>query len=185
MDPNNVIRLDPMAHPRSLLERLRRAHAAARRTDGLTVVELLIITALMVTIAAIAMPMWTQLIARAKIDRAILDIDMLEADIGIFISSKDRLPMDLDELGSVIEFDPWGREYHYLPFIGKGWKSERRQDKWLNPLNSDYDLFSAGPDGDWHKQLDHKLSIDDVVRANDGAYVGVAKYFSAPKPKKP
>ena len=45
------------------------------------------------------------------------------------------------------------------------------------PINSDYDLYSVGPDGDSSPQLHNAVSRDDVIRARDGAFVGLAEDF--------
>jgi general secretion pathway protein G len=49
-----------------------------------------------------------------------------------------------------------------------------RKDKNLVPLNSDYDLYSMGKDGESQIPLTVKISHDDIIRANDGAFVGLA-----------
>ena len=52
-----------------------------------------------------------------------------------------------------------------------------RKDKKLVPLNSDYDLYSMGPDGESKPPLTAKASKDDIVRANDGEFVGLAERY--------
>ncbi len=52
-----------------------------------------------------------------------------------------------------------------------------RKDKQLHPINSDYDLYSVGKDGETVAPLTAKKSWDDVIRAADGAYIGLAKGF--------
>src|SRR3546814_2125030 len=47
----------------------------------------------------------------------------------------------------------------------------------LNPLNSDFDLYSMGKDGVTKSQITNKDSLDDVLRANDGAFVDLAANF--------
>jgi general secretion pathway protein G len=47
----------------------------------------------------------------------------------------------------------------------------------LHPINSDYDLYSIGKDGESVAPLTAKKSWDDVIRAADGAYIGLAKGF--------
>ena len=41
------------------------------------------------------------------------------------------------------------------------------------PLNSDFDLYSLGPDGESSLALPAAPSQDDVVRAANGAYIGL------------
>ena len=52
-----------------------------------------------------------------------------------------------------------------------------RRDRFLKPLNSDYDLYSVGKDGESKRNLDARKSWDDVIRAVNGLYVGLASEF--------
>jgi general secretion pathway protein G len=54
---------------------------------------------------------------------------------------------------------------------------QARKDHFLVPINSDYDLYSMGKDGDSVPPLGAQKSLDDVVRANDGGFVGLAANF--------
>ena len=54
---------------------------------------------------------------------------------------------------------------------------QARKDRFLVPLNSDYDLYSAGKDGKSRPPLSAQMSQDDIVRANDGAYIGLASQY--------
>jgi len=44
-------------------------------------------------------------------------------------------------------------------------------------LNSTYDLYSKGKDGQSKPPLTTKMSQDDILRANDGAFVDLAAMF--------
>ena len=52
-----------------------------------------------------------------------------------------------------------------------------RMDRFLHPINSDYDLYSMGKDGETVLPLTARKSHDDVIRANDGSFVGLAVEF--------
>ena len=56
-------------------------------------------------------------------------------------------------------------------------QSKPRKDRFLKPITSDYDLYSMGPDGKTKENLNAKESMDDIVRASEGAYVGLAADF--------
>ena len=45
------------------------------------------------------------------------------------------------------------------------------------PLNTDYDLYSMGRDGKSKTPLTASESHDDIVRALDGEFVGLASEF--------
>ena len=51
------------------------------------------------------------------------------------------------------------------------------KDRFLVPINSDFDLYSMGKDGKSQMPLTAKDSRDDIIRANDGAYIGLAYAF--------
>jgi general secretion pathway protein G len=52
-----------------------------------------------------------------------------------------------------------------------------RKDRFLVPINTYYDLYSMGPDGQSQPPLTARVSRDDVIRANDGQYFGPAEAF--------
>lgn len=145
---------------------------------GLTFIELLIVTAIIATLAGIAIPLYADVAERARIIRAIADIKALEVDIVGFETSNQRLPSDLAEIGRDTHEDPWGNPYQYLNFaeMGKD-KNKQRKDRFLHPLNSTYDLYSTGRDGQSQAPLTAKASQDDIIRANDGSYVGLASKY--------
>ena len=60
---------------------------------------------------------------------------------------------------------------------GGGGSVKPRKDRFLTPINSDYDLYSMGPDGQSNEPLNVPVSRDDIIRASNGAYVGVAENF--------
>ena len=72
--------------------------------------------------------------------------------------------------------DPYGNPYQYQTFAGPG-VGGRRKDQWDNPLNDDYDLYSMGKDGQTAQHLHNKKSHDDIVRAREGRFIGLAAEF--------
>lgn len=59
-------------------------------------------------------------------------------------------------------------------YVGVAVTDTRRRDQFLLPLNDDYDLFSLGADGRTSVSLSHGIAKDDVIRANNGGFFGVA-----------
>ncbi len=45
------------------------------------------------------------------------------------------------------------------------------------PLNTDYDLYSMGPDGNTAAPITAQAGYDDIIRASDGEYIGPASQF--------
>ena len=139
----------------------------------------MIVVAIIGTLASITAPSVIRAAYRARIARAIMDIKTLGTEIDVFELEYGRLPADLGEIKRSYVTDPWGRPYEYMSFeaAGPGWKGVARKDHNLVPLNSSYDLYSKGEDGESVSPLTAKVSHDDVIRANDGGYVGLASEY--------
>ena len=60
---------------------------------------------------------------------------------------------------------------------GPGPVGQARKDRFLVPLNSDFDLYSLGKDKSSAAPLNAKASRDDILRALDGGFIGVAAKF--------
>ena len=60
---------------------------------------------------------------------------------------------------------------------GGGAPSHARKDRFLVPINTDFDLYSMGKDGESVPALTAAKSRDDVVRAANGAFIGLASKF--------
>ena len=142
--------------------------------EGFTILELLTVIAIVGALSAIAIPAYTDYIERAKETRAIADILMLEKDIGAYEIINKTLPDSLDDVGRGSFEDPWGNPYRYLNFAKAKGKGKMRKDRFLVPINSTYDLYSMGKDGKSSSPLTAKSSYDDIIRANDGGYIGPA-----------
>ena len=111
--------------------------------------------------------------------KAVADIRVLDGEIGVFEVNNGRLPDSLDEIGRGTLRDAWGNGYEFLNFStlkGAG-KGKMRKDRFLVPLNSTYDLYSKGKDGRSQAPLTARDSWDDVIRANDGGYIGLASAY--------
>ena len=145
--------------------------------QAFSVIEILLVAALVVTLAAIAIPGLYAAVDYARVTRAIADIKVLELDIKTFQLTQGRLPDSLSEVRSDTVTDPWGNPYVYTNLTDLKGKGKARKDRFLNPLNSDFDLYSVGEDGQSSTPLTAKASRDDIVRANDGGFVGVASDF--------
>jgi general secretion pathway protein G len=151
--------------------------SAKRR--GLTLIELLLALAIGCILAVIAVPAYQGYIADTLINQAILDIHGLEPAIQRYEFDQGHLPDSLADIGAGSKTDPWGNPYQYLRIKGadlKG-KGQQRKDKNLVPVNSDYDLYSMGPDGDSNPPFTAKSARDDIVRCRNGQWVGVAEEY--------
>ena len=62
-------------------------------------------------------------------------------------------------------------------FTGVSADMTRRRDRYMFPLNTDYDLFSLGPDHSTACSLGESVGMDDVIRANNGGFFGRASDY--------
>ena len=148
------------------------------RTAGLTLIELLLVMGLIAVLAAIAMPIYANYRDRINRSIAIQDVKIIQVLITDYAASGGSFPASLADIGNGGKLDPWGHAYRYLDLSVAGGIGKARKDHKLPPINSDFDLFSMGKDGVFKPQLTQKDSLDDIVRARDGAFVGLASDFS-------
>lgn len=151
----------------------------APQNQGFGLIDLMIVVMILSLLAAVAVPSYKQFVVRAKNARAIGDIGSISVELGKFrLKNNDRLPNSLNELSMEVPLDPWGAPYRYLNIIAAGpGKGDFRKDGKLNPINSDFDLWSAGADGKSSSPLTAEVSRDDIVRANNGTFIGLGEDY--------
>ena len=151
-----------------------------RRVRAFTLLELLIAMAILGTLGAIAVPMVSNNTEKARIATSMTDIREMELGIARFQAEHGRPPDTLAEAGISIQRDPWGRPYRYVRIQGLT-TAERdakcRWDKYDKPLNHDFDLYSVGKDGKTMAKITQADSHDDIIRAHNGRYVGLASEY--------
>lgn len=139
---------------------------------GFTLIELMIVIAIVGVLAAIAVPQYSSYVERAQYTAAMAEMRIIDKEITSFNMLYGRYPNDLNEIGMGGVKDPWGNPYQYLNFdtvLGAG---KKRKDHSMVPVNSDFDLYSMGPDGDSKAPFTAKASRDDIVRADSGRFIG-------------
>lgn len=147
------------------------------RQGGLTLLELLLALVIIGLLAGIAVPSYREYFEKQKRVEAANDIKALSVSIESYMLDHDRVyPENLAQIGNESFLDPWGRPYQYYNVARHG-KGGSRKDKNLNPLNTDFDLYSMGKDGESKKPLPPKVSHDDIIRANNGRYIGLASEY--------
>jgi len=157
-----------------------RVPAKPRLVGGLTLIELLVIVVIALALSAIAIPTYQSYMDDVKLKTVRGDFALISIHLERFrTENRGSLPMTLAETAATTLADPWGNPYQYLniedatgPGLGK-----LRKDKNLVPLNTDFDLYSMGKDGKSKAPLTAKDSHDDIVRANNGGYVGPASEY--------
>ena len=179
--------------------RSRAARVNSRRPRAaFTLIEIMVVVIILGILAATIIPQFIGTTHDARVSAAKANIAELEAALERFYVQMDRYPTTEEGLKVLVEApsgeakkwrgpyikllrpDPWGNPYQYLRIDGGGaqGKSDFRKDKFLNPINTDYDLYSMGKDGLSQKPLNVTVSQDDIIRAHDGGFVGLASDFS-------
>ncbi len=143
---------------------------------GFTLLELMIAITLAGVLVTMGVPNYSRVVDNARVTQAIGDIRSLEKDILSFEVINGRTPKNLDEINRGGLEDPWGNPYRYLSLAESNLGSMRK-DRWLVPLNSSYDLYSCGKDGKTALAITSPQSYVDIIRANDGGFVGLASNY--------
>jgi len=151
---------------------------------GFTLVEMMATVVVIAILAGIATKRVREAIYGAQVARAATDVRAIEQDVQDYLAGHGSYPPDLVTIGDSGLMDPWGNPYQYLRISsvglgggGGGGGGGQRQDLFGAPLNSDFDLYSMGRDGQSAAGLSAGPSRDDVVRANDGAFSGLAASY--------
>jgi len=145
--------------------------------SGFTLVELMAVIGIISILSGLAIPSYRTYIEQAKCMKSIADIRTLEKAIHSYKIHNGELPNNLGDVNWGALQDPWGSPYQYLNFKNIKGKGEMRKDRFLVPLNTDYDLCSMGKDGLSKPPLTAQASHDDIIRANNGMYVGKASIY--------
>lgn len=117
---------------------------------GFTLVELLVVLAILGMLVAIATPQVLKYLGRAKVDTAQIEIKNLSTSLDLFLIDVGRYPTQQEGLSALVASpgslpswhgpylkdktlpaDPWGHPYQYR----------------IPGQNGEYDLFTLGPDG--------------------------------------
>ncbi len=154
---------------------------ASSGSAAFTLLELMIVVAIIAILASMAVPIYQRTKMVAQEANASSEVKYIADSIDRYIITNGEPPDSLDEIEGLADMrDPWGNEYQYLRLQGagkgkgKGVSGKARKDHNLVPINTDYDLYSMGPDGKTAPALTSAVSRDDIVRAQNGSFFGVA-----------
>ena len=148
--------------------------------SGFTLIEIIIVAGLIATLSMIIIPRMLGYNERNRILQAEVDIREMDVDIALYVVDYNLPPDSLADVGHGSRRDPWGNPYRYLKIFDNsepGVNGKRRKDHSLVPVNSDFDLYSMGPDGDSKAPFTAKASRDDIVRASNGSFIGPVSEF--------
>jgi general secretion pathway protein G len=150
--------------------------------SGITLIELLIVLAVLATLAGIAAAGYRSYRTTSQNDAAKRDILEIATGIERYHIANNSWPNSLANVGYSEKLDPWGNKYIYerIPSLLKNVSiggTMLRQDANLKPINTFYDLYSKGADGETTNNISVPISHDDVIRARDGEFIGLAKDY--------
>jgi general secretion pathway protein G len=163
------------------------------RCKAFTLIELLIVIGLIGILLAIAIPSYLNQVNKAKNVVAISDIREIGNEIVDYMLERGELPDSLADVGWENRSDSWGNPYEFLKIDsesqkgkGKG-KVKPRKDQFGDSINSDFDLYSMGRDRQSKDSIQDEKSLDDIIRASNGGYIGLVskwRHFQQEKEKK-
>jgi general secretion pathway protein G len=192
---------------------------------GFTLIEIMIVTAIIGTLSAVAVPNYLKYRTKGRIALVMSDIRIIEKQIMCYWVDTGELPDGLSVLPNGNIRDPWGNPYQYLKIDGvtdpgvdnpsddlrptdgvnpsdcrptaednpsdshptaqdnpsddidAGVLGKVRRDHFLVPVNTDFDLYSLGEDGKSQSPFTAAASQDDIVRADNGRFVGLVSDY--------
>jgi general secretion pathway protein G len=147
-----------------------------RTSKAFTLLEVLIAIAILAVLAAITIPIYTQYKVKLNTAIAVTDIVNIQVAIQSYEQANDTYPGSLADVNMNLLLDPWDTPYEYLNLDGVP-IGQMRKDQALVPINSDYDLYSKGSDGLSVMPLTAAESRDDIVRGNNGSFIGLASDY--------
>ena len=146
--------------------------------QAFTLVELIVVTAVLGVLAAMAIPQFSKYRDKAKGSAAASDIRALEKTVIAYALDKGNLPTTLGDAG-ITQLDPWQKPYGYwapgistVPIPDYPAAPLEYSVSGTGTLNMDFDLYSKGADGSSSIDSSDATSVDDFVRSNDGGFAG-------------
>ena len=148
------------------------------RPQGSAFLHVLVAIIIAGLLVVVAFPAYNDVSQRARTTAAVIDLGQIQLALEKFLTvGNGVLPANLAAVGMDTLNDPWGNPYQYLNIEAGVDLAAVHKDRQLVPLNTDYDLYSMGEDGMSRSQLTARASQDDIVRAGNGAFLGLAKDY--------
>jgi general secretion pathway protein G len=127
----------------------KRALTERRRQNGFTLVELLVVLAILGLVAAVAAPQVLKYLGKAKTDTAKIDIKGIGVALDLYLLDVGHYPTEQEGLSVLVQKPSGGGAWHG-PYL----KSNRiPADPWGRPYiyrfpgqHGDYDLYTFGAD---------------------------------------
>lgn len=149
------------------------------RSIAYTIIEFSMVLLVFGLMYGMMSPIYVEYINDVKAEETETSLETISVDIDDFFYQNGHYPDSLEDVYGEVPLDEWGNPYQYLRIDGgsSSGVGQLRKDKNLVPINTDYDLYSMGPDGKSAPPLTANHSRDDIVRARNGTYFGVAEEY--------
>ena len=152
---------------------------ARSRRLAFTLVEVMSALVIVAILSALTIPRIKDEVDRARNAQAIGELENINAELVGFYSTNQGWPLSLADISRGNLLDPWGNPYQYLnfstvPVNRRGMPQGSRRDRFMVPINTYWDLYSMGKDGQTAISLNSGNGRDDIVVARDGGFVGLA-----------
>lgn len=146
---------------------------------GFTLIELIIVSVVIMILATLSVPVYSEYMNRVKFSRCKQEIRTLETEIQAYINENTFFPATLVDIDRATLRDPWGNTYKYRNIENPDGGALATRMRFGVPVNTDFDLYSMGPDGLTEQPVNGGggTGRDDVIRASDGAYNGRGDEF--------
>lgn len=161
-------------------------HAATAGTLGFTLVEVMLVVAILGILLSIATISYSRYLEKSEAQEAVAQIREIEQAIEMYKLINYEYPPNLATVGKGNLKDPWGNPYQYTRVEAPDPTKKRdepanlknlRKDRNEHPINTDYDLYSMGKDGKTNLPITSHNSQDDVIRAKNGMFVGLVSDY--------
>lgn len=140
-----------------------------KNSSAFTIIELVVVIAIIGMLALISILIYKKYIEKAKVVTAISEISMLEKEVRGYEIDTGSLPSSINDINPSVTEDPWLQPYVYLT------PPQRTRGGIL--VNNDFDLYSSGKDILTNVEITNPVSLDDIIRAGNGHFKGVAARY--------
>jgi len=146
-------------------------------SQAFTTIEMLIGMTIMIFFFSTTISMGLKIADGIKSNSVIDDLIAIQSEIESYRITN-NYPDTLDDIYPTPQLDPWGTPYQYLRINGGGPGVTGMQRKYQSlKINTDYDLYSMGPDVETASPLTAAISHDDILRGRNGNFIGYVTDF--------
>jgi general secretion pathway protein G len=142
---------------------------------GFSIIEMMAAITFVGVLASFAIPAFVGYAERARVNAAVGEIGRVSVELHRWRlnNGNGTFPDTLADAGITMADDPWGNAYVYEDVATAGTVRTHGGAA----VNTEFDLYSRGADGSSATSLTAASSLDDIVLARDGAYVGKAELY--------